>query len=113
MSSNADHVEFGGWTNHEGVMRFNELVEIVRTDREGQHAPNVEQKLLQKLRDCRAQRLEVQQQRRQQDILMAAVRPYDELHYLQANSVQHDILVNATNMNGDCSATNAHLTMYQ
>lgn len=114
-SSNAGHVEFGGWTN-EGIMRFNELVEIVRTDREGQHAPNVEQKLLQKLRDSRdgnrAQRLERQQQRRQQDILMATVRPYDELHYLQANSVQHDI-VNATNMNGDCSATNAHLTMHQ
>ena len=84
---------------------------------EGQHAPNVEQKLLQKLRDScdgnRTQRLEMQQQRRRQDILMATVQPYaDELHYLQANSVQHDI-VNATNMNGDCSATNAHLTMHQ
>ena len=32
-------------------MRFNELVQIVKTDRNGQHAPKLEQKLLQELKD--------------------------------------------------------------
>ena len=85
-SSNAGHVEFGGWTN-KGIMRFNELVQIVKTDRNGQHAPKLEQKLLQELKDSsdgnRASRLEIQHKRKQHDILLAAVQPFNELHYLQ------------------------------
>ena len=57
------HVEFGGWTN-KGIMQFNELVQIVKTDHNGQHAPKLEQKLLQELKDSsdgnRASQLEIQ-----------------------------------------------------
>ena len=112
-SSNAGQVEFGGWTN-EGIMWFNELVKLVRTDHEGQHAPNVEQKLLQELRDSsdgsRAQRLEMQQGGKEttgysHGNCATRQHSYDELHFLQANSVQHHDIVNATSMNGDCSAS--------
>ena len=88
------------------MMRFNELVQIVKTDRNGQHAPKLEQKLLQELKDSsagnRASQLEIQQQKRKQDdILLAALQPFNELHYLQPDQPPPHAINNDSIKNGD------------